>query len=156
MIYSKTSTGQQVIRDRSVSLTPRQRTTLILVDGKRTMQELLRATSQTGGTAEDLESLVALGLIEAPIDARPPGPIASSETAPASDASPQRSEQDRFAQGYPVAAQLTASLGLRGFRLNLAVEAAGNYQELLALVPKIRDAVGAEKCAPLVKVLTAP
>src|SRR4051812_33461523 len=105
MIYSKTSTGQQVIKDRSVSLTPRQRTTLILVDGKRTAQELLRATSQTGGTADDLESLVALGLIAAEIVASPPG-TASSEADPAADAGPQRSDQERFAQGYPIAAQL--------------------------------------------------
>lgn len=47
--------------------------------------------------------------------------------------------------GYPIAIRLTASLGLRGFRLNLAVEAAGDITKLQELAPKIKDAVGPEK-----------
>jgi hypothetical protein len=34
---------------------------------------------------------------------------------------------------------------LRGFRLNLAVESAGDLAKLKELAPKIREAVGAEK-----------
>jgi hypothetical protein len=34
---------------------------------------------------------------------------------------------------------------LRGFRLNLAVEAAGDLDKLKELAPKIREAVGPEK-----------
>ena len=52
-----------------------------------------------------------------------------------------------------MATQLTASLGLRGFRLNLAVEAASGYDDLLALLPKIQAAVGNEKCAGLERAL---
>jgi hypothetical protein len=48
---------------------------------------------------------------------------------------------------------LTASLGLRGFRLNLAVESASGYAELLALLPKIQDAVGSKACRELERVL---
>ena len=44
-------------------------------------------------------------------------------------------------------------LGLRGVRLNLAVEGATSYEDLLALSPKIRDAVGVDKFAPLAKAL---
>ena len=40
----------------------------------------------------------------------------------------------------PIATQLTAALGLRGFRLNLAVEGATSYEQLAAqLAPKIRE-----------------
>jgi hypothetical protein len=60
-----------------------------------------------------------------------------------------RTPQERYAEAYPIATALTAQLGLRGFRLNLAVEAAGNYEELLAVAPRIKDAVGAEKFRPL-------
>jgi hypothetical protein len=42
---------------------------------------------------------------------------------------------------------------LRGFRLNLSVESAGSYQDLLALAPKIREAVGDAKFAELDKAL---
>ncbi|WHZ13098.1 MAG: putative proline-rich protein [Burkholderiaceae bacterium] len=44
-------------------------------------------------------------------------------------------------------------MGLRGFRLNLAVEAALGYEQLMQLVPRIRDAVGAEKCRLLERAL---
>ena len=44
-------------------------------------------------------------------------------------------------------------MGLRGFRLNLAVEGAGSYEKLLELSTKIRDAVGADKFASLDKAL---
>ena len=50
---------------------------------------------------------------------------------------------------YPIATRLTAALGLRGFWLNLAVEAAGELDKLTELAPRIRDAVGAEKCKDL-------
>jgi hypothetical protein len=48
---------------------------------------------------------------------------------------------------------LTASLGLRGFRLNLSVESASGYDDLLALFPKIQAAVGTEKAARLERAL---
>jgi hypothetical protein len=52
-----------------------------------------------------------------------------------------------------LATQLTATLGLRGFRLNLAVEAAGGFDDLLALFPKIQAAAGVEKSQTLERVL---
>jgi hypothetical protein len=48
-----------------------------------------------------------------------------------------------------VATRLTATLGLRGFRLNVAVERCMDYDELLALLPKITDALGPEKTREL-------
>jgi hypothetical protein len=55
----------------------------------------------------------------------------------------------RFALAWPIATRITASLGLRGFRLNLAVEGASGYEQLRDLLPKIRDAVGVEKAREL-------
>ena len=49
--------------------------------------------------------------------------------------------------------QLTAGLGLRGFRLNLAVEGASGFEQLAELAPRIRDAVGEAKYASLQKAL---
>jgi hypothetical protein len=63
------------------------------------------------------------------------------------------SAQDRYQEAKPLATKLTAGLGLRGFRLNLAVESAGGFDELLALLPKIKDAVGAVACAELERTL---
>ena len=44
-------------------------------------------------------------------------------------------------------------MGLRGFRLNLAVEGAGSFEDLATLAPKIRELVGDEKFARLDKAL---
>jgi hypothetical protein len=120
MIYVKTAAGHRVLKDRSVPLSPRQRAAFILVDGKRSAEDLLRATGATGVTMDDLGQLAALGLVE--------------------DAA--RRENERFAQAHPLAVQLSAALGLNGYRLNVAVEAATSYQELLALAPKLEEALG--------------
>jgi hypothetical protein len=144
----KTDVGHQVLKDRSVPLTPRQRAAFILIDGKRTASEVLQQTAAAGVTREDLEHLLALGLIarpEAPVEAEPPAQPADTRTP-----------KERYAAAYPVASQLTAGLGLRGLRLNLAVEKAGSLEDLLALAPKIREAVGADKFAPLERAIRGP
>jgi hypothetical protein len=61
--------------------------------------------------------------------------------------------QQRYKDAYPIATQLTGSLGLRGFRLNLSVEGTSTYEELLALAPKIRAAVGEDKAVVLDRAL---
>lgn len=147
MTLAKTATGQQVLKDRSVALSPRQRSAFILVDGKKSLEQLLAATAAAGVTREDIDKLIELGLVEAtgpaPVAARPAA--APVEARALSDRSPQ----DRYQDAYPVATRLTAGLGLRGFRLNLAVEAAGSHADLAALAPRIREAVGDEKFEPL-------
>lgn len=66
-----------------------------------------------------------------------------------------RSLKERYRDAYPIAIEITASLGLRGFRLNLAVEGASGFEELAALAPKIREAVGDAMYARLEKALFA-
>ena len=150
MIYSKTEAGHRVMKDRSVALTPRQRAAFILFDGKRTLLQVMNATKPVGVTQEDIDNLFKLGLVEDGTTVESAAQEAAEKAR--EDAVEQhrhRSPQERFAEAYPVATALTAQLGLFGFRLNLAVEAATNYDELLALAPRIRDAVGVEKFKPL-------
>jgi hypothetical protein len=65
MIPVKTAAGQQVLKDRSVKLTPRQRAALILIDGKRSLVDVLQATHAAGIAREDLERLFELELVSA-------------------------------------------------------------------------------------------
>jgi len=60
-----------------------------------------------------------------------------------------------FIKAWPLAIRLTSTLGLRGFRLKATVAAAAGYDELLALLPAITDAVGAEKIRELRNALRA-
>ena len=137
MIPVKTPLGQQVLKDRSIPLTQRQRAALIVIDGKRSIAEVLQ---QAGAPPEDVSRLLELELITGM-------PAAGSALEPAT------SPQERYAAAYPIAAKLTAGLGLRGARLNIAVEGATSYEELVAVAAKIREAVGAEKFAPLAAAL---
>jgi hypothetical protein len=160
MILVKTQTGQQTLKDRSVPLSPRQRSAFILFDGKRSVDEVL--ANGMGIAREDIDQMVALGLLE-PVEGsavpavagRAPAAEAAKPVAqavPAAGAS-GRSKQQRYKDAYPIATQLTGSLGLMGFRLNLQVEGTTGYDDLVALAPKIRAAVGPEKAAALDKAL---
>ena len=154
MILVKTETGLQVMKDRSVALSPRQRSAFILFDGKRTLDNVLEATAAMGIGRADIEQMVALDLLCDPSvrAGAPPQPY-YPDTMPAAlvelPEHSSRAPQQRYADAYPIAIQLTSAMGLRGFRLNLAVEGAGSYEQLAALAPKIREAVGPEKFLPL-------
>lgn len=158
MILVKTEKGQQVLKDRSVPLTPRQRAAFILFDGKRTVAEVLQASQ---GLGEDVDQLVELGLLGRPAPAASAFAAAADSGAAAGQAAEgggragARTAQQRYQDAYRIATQLTASLGLRGFRLNLAVEAARTCEELSALAPKLRAALGPEKTSALERALAS-
>lgn len=152
----KTEIGQKVFKDRSVQLSPRQRSAFIIFDGKRTIDDVLAATTGLGLTSADIDQMVELGLL-APLTVVAE-PVVSTvptenEAKPLGGMVELEDAQSRYAKAYPLATQLTATLGLRGFRLNLAVEAVGSYSQLVALFPKIREAVGVEKSMELERVL---
>lgn len=139
MNYSKTDVGQQAFKERSPAISARQRSAFILFDGVKSVDQVLAAT---GITQADVDYLLARGYI-----------AAAQPAAAATPAVGGRTDQQRYAEAYPIATKLTASLGLRGFKLNLAVEAAGGYDDLLALLPRLQDALGHEACLPLEQAL---
>ena len=159
MKLAKTEAGQQAFKARSTLLSARQRSAFILFDGVKLTDQVLAATSGLGITRDDIDHLVQQGFLLAV-----PTAVASSATA-SSNASHQapepqavppmsgRSPQERYSAAMPIATQLTASLGLRGFRLNLAVEAASGYEGLLLLLPKSQAAVGVKSWVALEQAL---
>ena len=144
MPVTKTEKGQLAFKTRSAELNPRQRSAFILFDGKRSIPDVLAATAGLGVTREDVEHMIASGMVLLS-DESIPAAASMEGTRPLVLGSPQ----ERYQLAYPIATRLTAAMGLRGFRLNLAVEAAGSYEDLLALAPRIREAVGDEKFRPL-------
>ncbi|MBP6405306.1 MAG: hypothetical protein LCH79_14700 [Proteobacteria bacterium] len=143
----KTPAGQQALKDRSAALSPRQRSAFILFDGQRSTADVLAATQGLGFTQTDVEYLVGMGLLA------PSAPVPAAAPAEQAGEAPLSTSADRYRSAYPLAAQLTAGLGLRGYRLNLAVEAATDDAQLLALLPRIQEAVGVEKCVALAHAL---
>ncbi|WP_312129673.1 hypothetical protein [Diaphorobacter nitroreducens] len=155
MILVKTPAGQLALKDRQGALSPRQRSAFILFDGKRTLDQVLTATAAMGISREDVQLMIDQGLQESG-----PGAPAAAAAAPADGAEVQvdgtgRTQRERYQAAYPIATELTASLGLKGFRLNLAVEGAAGYEDLAALAPKIREAVGDAKYTRLERALFA-
>jgi hypothetical protein len=147
MIYKKTESGKSALQNHSIALTRAQRSAFILFDGKRSTVEILEAMTVLGITEDDVNHLLALGLLEVSATQNLPRPVqkAQAVSAPSSGVAPGISAQEQYLKAYPIATRLTAALGLRGFRLNLAVEAAGDVMKLQALAPKIKEAVGSEK-----------
>ena len=151
MILAKTELGQQAFKDRAGGLKPRQRSAFILFDGVRSVGEVLDAGM--GITMDEIQQMIADGYLA------PGGIVAPAKAADPTDATDgdaftaPRSTQQRYQDAYQVAIRLTGGLGLRGFRLNMAVEGARSYEDLLALAPRIRAAVGDARAAELDRAL---
>ena len=106
MIYTKTTQGQAAFQARSVSLLPKQRSAFILFDGKRSEEDVLRATAGLGVTPDDVRQMVALGLIEARLVAT----LLESSPAPVAAEVPSLNEQELYLRSYLIATRLTATL----------------------------------------------
>ena len=164
MKYKKTELGLQAFKERSKNLSAKQRSALIVIDGKKDVTQLYALLSAVGVSSDDINQLIELAYIEE-VPGSDGDVQASQHIAPAADSMlatlsavsseplTEFAKQERFQKAYPIAGKLTSGLGLRGFRLNMAVEGAGNYLDLLEVAPKIREAVGDTKYAELHKAL---
>jgi hypothetical protein len=139
---AKTEEGHRVLKDRSIALTPRQRTALVIIDGKRSLPEVMEAATAAGVAPDDVRRLVELGLVaeRAPAAPAPGKPPARS---------PAETGKERFLAAYQAAVRLTAEQGLKGVRLNIAVESAANHDQLVALLPRLRIVLKPEGYAEL-------
>lgn len=159
MKYEKTEAGQLAFKTRSAELSARQRSAFILFDGKKSVADVLKMTAGIGVSEGDVTHMLTSGFLRdvserGPSDAQAVAAMAQDEGLGGSAGDQVKlSAQERFARAWPIATQLVAGLGLRGFRLNLAIEAAADYEGLRDLLPRIREAVGAEKVKALEQAL---
>jgi hypothetical protein len=120
LIYRKTQKGAEAIATRQHGLSPRQRSVLIMVDGKRSVDELARLGASQGDGAQVLDDLLATGCIEATAGA---AAVAAPSVQP-SVAPFNLAEAQRFASR-----RLTDILGPTSESLCLRIEAARNVQD---------------------------
>jgi len=164
MKFTKTEVGQKAFKERSPLFSARQRSAFILFDGQKTADQVLAASAGMGVTRADVDYLVEQGFLSPELnpasDSKPLPKVASVEAVELAEQSAMpaqpvsdRTPQQRYSDAKPIATKLTAGLGLRGFMLNLSVESAAGYDDLLALLPKIQDAVGAKACRELERAL---
>lgn len=72
-IPTKTPLGQDALRRRTGELGQRHRTILFLIDGRRTLAEVLGLAHQAGAATTHFEDLVRLGYVQLPAE-EPPAP----------------------------------------------------------------------------------
>lgn len=127
-IYAKTADGQNEIETRARRISPRLRSALILVDGKRNDEELGRLILQSG---EALQALLEAGLIE--VVARPASKATARESepeAPAAAAAPAVSPVQFEARRREAVRAVNDLLGPQAETLALKLERAGDADQL--------------------------
>lgn len=149
MIYVKTAAGRQALKERSESMPRKFHFPFLMCDGVRDSAEILTASASHGFTSVDLYEMVQAGFI-APAAAAAAAAATSAAAATAASAQAVSTQGAAlFIEAEHLATSITAKLGLRGFRLNMAVERAGNLADLKALLPQIQEAAGVAAAKPL-------
>jgi hypothetical protein len=148
-IYDKTAKGREEIATRKYQLAPRLRTLLVLVDGHRPEEELLRNVAGLGLTESAMQELLAQEMIVVTTSyAALPETAPAAVPAPASvepvetTSSPTTSQVAQFQSVYDFYNKtIKSTMGLRGFPLQLKVEKAGSIDELRELRDPYLEAV---------------
>jgi hypothetical protein len=150
-IYDKTAKGRDEIATRKYQLAPRLRTLLVLVDGHRPEEELLRNVAGLGLTASAMEELLAQEMIvlttsyavlPEPVPVATPAPQPVAEPALETTSAPTNSQVQQFQSVYDFYNKtIKSTMGLRGFTLQLKVEKAGSIDELRELRDPYLEAV---------------
>jgi hypothetical protein len=132
-IYRKTAKGVQEIETRALKLAPRFRSLLILVDGRRSDDELVRLVATAGDQA--LAALAEGGFIEAIGMTADPEPAARAPAAPARPAPAPAPPPDGFEQRRREAVrQLFDLVGPMGEAIALKLERAATMDDFRALL----------------------
>lgn len=159
-IYDKTTKGKEEIATRKYQLAPRLRTLLVLIDGRRTEEELLRNVAGLGLGASALAELLEHGYIVLATSyaslAEEPAPAELPSAEPAQ--APEPAQIAQFQSIYDFYNKtIKNTIGLRGFTLQLKVEKASSVAELRELrhpyIEAVQKARGSETAAALARQL---
>jgi len=149
--YHKSAKGAEAMAARSATLTPKMRSMLILVDGKRSCAELAKLGQLLGDPDQLLAQLAELGFIEAQAGAAPRAAGAAAAPAAAAPSSPPAAtvplaEAKRFAVRL-----LTDMLGPMADDMCMRIEGTRTAQDFMVAVQRaesmLRQAGGAQKAA---------
>jgi len=128
-IYTKTVDGQRELQTREKRLTPRARSLLILIDGRRTDDELAGLVTDFG---DNLQPLLEAGLVQA-VEPPPPSPEAAPRAA--ANEAPQ-AVADREALRREALRAVNDLLGPTGEALALRIEKAASAKDLEAALER--------------------
>lgn len=144
-VYRKSIAGQEALARRDPALTMRHRSLLIMVDGKRSAEELGRLAAGAGEFESLMNALSDLGMIE-PVAVNPsaPAPATAPSPAPAvpgaQASAPAAVPALTLSQAQRVAVRrLTDLLGPSAEDLCMKLEATRTPKDFMALVKRAAD-----------------
>lgn len=163
LVLKKTDKGLEALRTRDPALPKRLRTAFILFDGQKSVAQVLRLLpgAPNGIALSDITDMLQSGWLVLLNPSTAPemparGLEVSSDTAAALAALQHSGVPDhaqRYQQAYSMVMAIVGQMGLRGFRLQLALEKASGYDDLVAMLPRLRTAIDAAQMRPIEKVL---
>jgi hypothetical protein len=166
IIYDKTEKGHEEIKTRQNHLPSRLRSLLVLVDGKTSVEDLLKKIAGLGLNEESIAEILHLGFIaphiaqtvmQATAPAEPAPQVAAAALPPSESidtpSAPAQSPTSILAEGESLyqalynfyTASIKSSLGLRGYSMTLKVERCANIDDFKALRQTFLDAVQKSK-----------
>jgi hypothetical protein len=136
VVYHKSAKGSEAIATRQHGLSPKQRSILILIDGKRGFDELAKLSSALGDTEQLLGQLLEQGFVE-PVAASA-GAAAAAAPSPSAAGKPAAAPAAKGAslidaQRY-ASRRLFDLLGPSSEPACLRIEAARNAQDLQSAI----------------------
>lgn len=151
-IYAKTETGLRELKERTLNLPLALRSLLILIDGNRTVAQVLVKARALKLDERAMTALERGGLIAKRFSAPS---VSSHPDVP--QAVPQRSqdEVERFLQAQQMMSDaINAHLGLRGYGMMMRLQKTANVRDLHDLLPEFAKALvkrlGIEPATPIV------
>jgi hypothetical protein len=150
-IYAKTELGLQELKERKLNLPITLRSLLILIDGNRTVGEVLMKARALKLDERAMAALERGGLIAKRFSA----PSVAESVAVPSSAQRSEDEVERYIQAQQLMSDaINAHLGFRGYGLMMRLQKTGNVRDLHDLLPDFAKAlvkrVGIEPATPIV------
>jgi hypothetical protein len=150
-IYAKTDEGLRELKERTRNLPIALRSLLIMVDGNRTVAEILQRARALRVDAGALATLERSGLIAKRFSA----PSAVDDAAATTRS---ENEVERFlAAQQQMSDAINAHLGFRGYLMMMRLQRAANLRDLHDLLPDFAQAlvkrVGVDMATPIVSAL---
>ena len=148
-IYAKTEEGVRELKERKRNIPIALRSVLIMVDGNRTVAEVLERARALRVDVAALATLERAGLIAKRFSA-PSGAESEAASAPRS-----ATEVQRFlAAQQQLSNAINEHLGFRGYMMRMRLQRAGNLRDLHDLLPDFARAVvkrvGIDAATPIV------
>src|ERR1700756_1819497 len=148
-IYAKTEAGARELQERKLNLPIALRTLLIMIDGNRTVSDVLERARALRVDADALAVLERAGLI-----ARKFGPPSTVKAAIGPEGRSEGEVQRFIAAQRQFSDAINAHLGFRGYLLMMRLQRAANLRDLHDFLPDFAQAlvkrIGIDAASPIV------